>query len=65
MLRITIANEYRTVCFEEMPYQLIKEKRLSPSLSAHLEPGKSPSERFDYEYERALALLLTCSSCAF
>jgi hypothetical protein len=35
------------VCFDEMPYQLIKEKR-TPLLA---EPGVL--ERYDYEYERA------------
>jgi hypothetical protein len=40
--------EYPTVCFDEMPYQLIKEKRVPLPIEP---PGKP--QRFDYEYERA------------
>jgi hypothetical protein len=36
-----------TVCFEEMPYQLVAEKKRIP-LPA--KPGRP--ERYDYEYER-------------
>ncbi len=39
--------QHPQVCFEELPYQLVKEKR--PPLPA--KPGQP--ERFDYEYERA------------
>lgn len=37
------------VCFDEMPYQLVEEKRTP--LPA--EPGKKRPERYDYEYRRA------------
>jgi hypothetical protein len=35
-----------TVCFDEMPYQMVAEKRIPLALK----PGRP--ERYDYEYER-------------
>lgn len=42
-------NEKRpTVCFDEMPYQMVAEKRLPLPAT----PGGVKYERYDYEYER-------------